>query len=97
MHGDFFDAWPAEELARRVRDCINPIVKCGADGRPGSGPAGSAYTPTDVAWLQLTIAMDRRVLVLLDLAPGRAGDPAVRALAAEVSRARTAEPARTSS
>lgn len=34
MHGDFFNAWPVEELARRVRDCINPIVKCGADGRP---------------------------------------------------------------
>lgn len=34
MHGDFFNAWPEAELARRVRDCINPIVKCGADGRP---------------------------------------------------------------
>jgi hypothetical protein len=34
MHGDFFNAWPADELARRVRDCINPVVKCGADGRP---------------------------------------------------------------
>ncbi|MBB5804549.1 hypothetical protein F4560_004317 [Saccharothrix ecbatanensis] len=34
MHGDFFNAWPVDELARRVRDCINPIIKCGADGRP---------------------------------------------------------------
>ena len=34
MHGDFFNAWPEPELARRVRDCINVIVKCGADGRP---------------------------------------------------------------
>ncbi|WP_211268988.1 DUF1996 domain-containing protein [Saccharothrix syringae] len=34
MHGDFFNAWPEAELARRVRDCINPIIKCGADGRP---------------------------------------------------------------
>ena len=34
MHGDFFNAWPVEELARRVNDCIRPIVKCGTDGRP---------------------------------------------------------------
>jgi hypothetical protein len=32
MHGDFFNAWPAAEMARRVRDCINPIIKCGHDG-----------------------------------------------------------------
>jgi hypothetical protein len=34
MHGDFFNAWPVEELARRVRDCIRPVIKCGHDGRP---------------------------------------------------------------
>ncbi|MCM4078378.1 DUF1996 domain-containing protein [Paractinoplanes hotanensis] len=34
MHGDFFNAWPVAELARRVNDCIRVIVKCGADGRP---------------------------------------------------------------
>jgi hypothetical protein len=34
MHGDFFNAWPVAALAQRVRDCINPIIKCGADGRP---------------------------------------------------------------
>jgi hypothetical protein len=32
MHGDFFNAWPAAEMLRRVRDCINPIIKCGHDG-----------------------------------------------------------------
>ncbi|MEO3872631.1 DUF1996 domain-containing protein [Nonomuraea sp. B12E4] len=34
MHGDFFNAWPPAEMERRVRDCIRPIIKCGADGRP---------------------------------------------------------------
>ncbi|WP_218133601.1 DUF1996 domain-containing protein [Lentzea fradiae] len=34
MHGDFFNAWPEEDMALRVRDCINRIVKCGPDGRP---------------------------------------------------------------
>lgn len=34
MHGDFFNVWPPAEMERRVRDCIRPIIKCGADGRP---------------------------------------------------------------
>ncbi|GAB3441945.1 DUF1996 domain-containing protein [Actinophytocola sediminis] len=34
MHGDFFNVWPADEMERRVRDCIRPVVKCGHDGRP---------------------------------------------------------------
>ncbi|AGZ45018.1 DUF1996 domain-containing protein [Actinoplanes friuliensis] len=34
MHGDFFNAWPVEEMARRVNDCIRIIVKCGTNGRP---------------------------------------------------------------
>ncbi|WP_130798683.1 DUF1996 domain-containing protein [Streptomyces otsuchiensis] len=34
MHADFFNAWPEDELERRVRDCLNVVVKCGADGTP---------------------------------------------------------------
>ncbi|MET7411161.1 DUF1996 domain-containing protein [Streptomyces rubiginosohelvolus] len=34
MHGDFFNVWPEEEMAQRVRDCINAIIKCGFDGKP---------------------------------------------------------------
>ncbi|MGX7825974.1 DUF1996 domain-containing protein [Actinokineospora sp. 24-640] len=34
MHADFFNVWPVAELERRVRDCIRPVIKCGADGRP---------------------------------------------------------------
>jgi hypothetical protein len=34
MHGDFFNAWPVDEMARRVTDCIRIIVKCGTNGRP---------------------------------------------------------------
>jgi hypothetical protein len=34
MHGDFFNAWPVAEMARRVNDCIRPIIKCGTNGRP---------------------------------------------------------------
>jgi hypothetical protein len=32
MHGDFFNAWDENELARRVRDCVNQSVKCNAAG-----------------------------------------------------------------
>ncbi|MEO3753068.1 DUF1996 domain-containing protein [Streptomyces sp. B6B3] len=34
MHGDFFNAWPVDEMARRVANCINPVIKCGPDGTP---------------------------------------------------------------
>jgi uncharacterized protein DUF1996/F5/8 type C domain-containing protein len=34
MHGDFFNAWPEAEMARRVNDCIRPIIKCGPSGTP---------------------------------------------------------------
>jgi hypothetical protein len=34
MHGDFFNVWPEAEMAQRVRDCVNRIVKCGPDGHP---------------------------------------------------------------
>ena len=33
MHADFFNAWPVEEMARRVTDCIRIKVKCGTNGR----------------------------------------------------------------
>jgi hypothetical protein len=32
MHGDFFNAWDENELARRVRDCIDQSAKCNANG-----------------------------------------------------------------
>jgi hypothetical protein len=35
MHGDFFNVWPTGEMDRRVRDCINAVIKCGPNGIPG--------------------------------------------------------------
>lgn len=34
MHGDFFNVWPEDEMERRVKNCINAIIKCGPDGNP---------------------------------------------------------------
>jgi uncharacterized protein DUF1996/F5/8 type C domain-containing protein len=33
-HIDFMNGWPEVEMGRRVRDCINRIVKCGHNGNP---------------------------------------------------------------
>ncbi|MEO3769049.1 DUF305 domain-containing protein [Micromonospora sp. B9E7] len=42
------------------------------------------FSPTDVAWLQLTVAMAERLLPVLELVPARTTDPAWRRLAAQV-------------
>ncbi|RLP89271.1 DUF305 domain-containing protein [Micromonospora sp. CV4] len=48
-----------------------------------TGTAGP-FSPTDIAWLQLTVAMAERVLPVLDLVPARTTDPAWRRLAAQI-------------
>ncbi|GGO31921.1 DUF305 domain-containing protein [Micromonospora parathelypteridis] len=49
-------------------------------------PTGTAgpFSPTDIAWLQLTVAMVERLLPVLDLVLARTTDPAWRHLAAQV-------------
>ncbi|WP_422772287.1 DUF305 domain-containing protein [Plantactinospora sp. WMMC1484] len=51
---------------------------------PGTPGSSSPFNGTDIAWLQLTVAMHERVLPLLDLVPERTTEPAVRQLAARV-------------
>lgn len=46
--------------------------------------SASPFNGTDIAWLQLTVAMHERVLPMLDLVPERTADPAVRRLAVQV-------------
>ncbi|MGC4750673.1 DUF305 domain-containing protein [Micromonospora sp. DT201] len=48
-----------------------------------TGTAG-AFSPTDIAWLQLTVAMAERLLPVLDLVFARTTDQAWRRLAAQV-------------
>ena len=67
---------------------------CAAGPAPTTPPAAVTSAPspggpgffggTDRAWVEITIAMNEEVLPLLDLAPARGSDPALRALAAEV-------------
>ncbi|MEV6371584.1 DUF305 domain-containing protein [Micromonospora musae] len=63
--------------------------------RTGDTPAVAAttgaFSPTDVAWLQLTVAMSERLLPVLDLVPARTTDPAWRALAGRVEESQQAD------
>jgi hypothetical protein len=34
-HGDFFNVWPAAEMARRVSNCLNTVFKCDVNGNHG--------------------------------------------------------------
>ncbi|MFE9188092.1 DUF305 domain-containing protein [Micromonospora sp. NPDC007208] len=52
---------------------------------------GTTFNPTDIAWLQLTVAMTERLLPVLDLVPARTTDPAWRRTAAQVATTRRAE------
>ncbi|WP_063910151.1 DUF305 domain-containing protein [Herbidospora yilanensis] len=75
---------------------ILALCSCTPEAPPPPKPVVrvAAYNPTDVAWAQLMAAMNERVLKVLDLAPGRAADPALADLAGSVGRGHRAELAR---
>ncbi|GIG89301.1 DUF305 domain-containing protein [Plantactinospora endophytica] len=57
----------------------------GQSATPAGTPSASGpFNGTDIAWLQLTVAMHERVLPLLELVPERTAQPDVRRLAAQV-------------
>ncbi|MEV4535341.1 DUF305 domain-containing protein [Asanoa sp. NPDC049518] len=79
---------------------LGGVVGCSEPDRGGSGsppgaaassPASAGPNTTDIAWLQLLIAMNERLMPVLDLVPSRSSDPAVQLYASVARRARTAE------
>ncbi|MBQ0993910.1 DUF305 domain-containing protein [Micromonospora sp. H61] len=54
-------------------------------------PTGTAFNPTDIAWLQLTVAMTERLLHVLVLVPARTTDPAWRQTVTQVATTRRAD------
>jgi uncharacterized protein (DUF305 family) len=72
-----------------------------AAGRPASaattpGPAASSGAPgvfggTDLAWVEISIAINEQLLPLLELAPSNGADPGVRKFAAGVKASTAAE------
>jgi hypothetical protein len=57
---------------------------------PTTAPA-SAFGGTDLAWIELNIAMDEQLMPLLDLVPGHTADPNVQRVAGAVRDACTSE------
>jgi uncharacterized protein (DUF305 family) len=66
-----------------------PVAVAGSE--PAVGGAANTFGGTDMAWIQLTIAMDESLLPLLDLVPSHGDDMAIRALAAQVKTHQEAE------
>jgi len=63
-----------------------------ASATSGPGPAAaSGPNTTDIAWLQLLIAMNERLLPVFELVPSRSGDSAVQLYASVARRARASE------
>ncbi|WP_406070436.1 DUF305 domain-containing protein [Micromonospora sp. NBC_01638] len=62
-----------------------PAIAPPAMTAPAPTGTTGAFSPTDIAWLQLTVAMIERLLLVLDLVPTRTADPAWRRVAAQVA------------
>ncbi|MGW2627433.1 DUF305 domain-containing protein [Micromonospora taraxaci] len=76
---------PTEPPAVDLAPTRPPTVAPAPTGTPGS------FSPTDVAWLQLTVAMAERLLPVLELVPARTTDPVWRRLAAQVEATERAD------
>lgn len=83
-------AWRAGQLPIAMLVAVL-AAGCATEPAPSTASAASVVAPsavaggTDLAWTQLTLALDERALQVLDLAPQRAADPHLRTLAAEVA------------
>jgi uncharacterized protein (DUF305 family) len=62
----------------------------GADATPAATTA-TQFGGTDLAWIEINIAMDEQLLPLLGLVPQRSGSPGVQALALQVEAFTNAE------
>ena len=78
------------------------LCVAGCSTTPGSSPAppasnavapsvNAAFGGTDLAWIEINIAMDEQLLPLLDLVPQRSGSPDVQAVALQVKAFTEAE------
>ena len=75
---------PAAVLALAALAALAGAAGCAAPApRPAATPA-AAFNGTDRAWIEINIAMDEQLRPMLELVPGRAADPAVKALADQV-------------
>ena len=64
---------------------------CEGSAEPAAVTTSASFGGTDLAWLEITIAMDEQVLPLLQLVPGHSRDPGVQALGVQVQAVTEAE------
>jgi hypothetical protein len=77
----------ATALLPAIGGCTHP-----APAAPAVVPAATnSFGGTDLAWIEINIAMNDQVLPLLALVPTRSADPALTRLSAEVQTSATAE------
>ena len=62
-----------------------------AAASPAAASSAADFGGTDLAWIEINIAMDEQLQPLLQLVPGHSGSPQVQALAAQVSAFTDAE------
>jgi hypothetical protein len=62
-----------------------------AAAAPEAAPAATTFGGTDLAWIEISVALDEQVLPLLALVPNRSGDPALTTSSAQMQAAVTAE------
>ncbi|MFG3557085.1 DUF305 domain-containing protein [Micromonospora sp. NPDC047557] len=72
-------------------DSAGPPTVAPAASTPSTVGSAGSFSPTDIAWLQLTAALTDRLLPVLDLVPTRTTDPAWRRLATEVRASNRAD------
>jgi uncharacterized protein (DUF305 family) len=75
-------------LGLGLAGCKDPAAE------PAPSPAvtaASQFGGTDLAWIEISIAMDEQLVPLLDLVPERSGSPDVQALASQVKAFTDAE------
>lgn len=58
---------------------------------PSPSPSVMVAVSTDAAWTQLVMALDERILTVLELTPGRSRDAGVTALSADIAARHRAE------
>lgn len=78
-------ACDSADPARPATTSAQPPAVTASSGAPG------AFGGTDLAWVEISIAMNEQLLPLLDLAPANSSSAAVRKLAAAVKASTTAE------
>jgi len=66
-------------------------VSCAGRSTPAAAATTVTFGGTDLAWIEITIAMDEQVQPLLDLVPSHSRDPKVQALGVQVQAVAKAE------